>query len=371
MILLVGPSPERSGGIATYLRVLGDALGRRRPDVDWEHFATDKSAPSAASALPARLRDGARVAASFRARLAAARPELVHLCCGSGWGFREAAVLVRMAVASGAKVLLHLHAAAFAEFWERNPLDRGLVRSVLTSVHGVGVLSQDFGAFYGGLGADAGAVHVIRNGVPLPEMDLPPAREATEADPLRLVVLGSVEPRKGIDELLTAAARIRRVRGARLTIDVVGPMAVGDAQARSWIEAGEAVGVRFPGRVPAEEVAGVLADADGLLLPSLREGLPFALLEAMAASRPVLAARSGAIAELLADGAGALVDPGDPGQLAAALLPWIDDAEHRLDLAAAGWHRVRRGYTTEHSLDTTWAAWSAVLGRAPSARAAG
>jgi len=367
VILLVGPSPERSGGIATYLRVLGDALRRHRPEVAWEHFATDKSGPSAATPLPARLRDGARVAASFRARLAAARPDLVHVCCGSGWGFREAAVLARLALSSGARVLLHLHAAAFPEFWGRSPLDRGLVRSVLTSVHGLGVLSRDFGAYYEDLGADGGGVHVIRNGVPLPEMDLPPARSPTEEAPLRLVVLGSVEPRKGIAELLTAAERVRRVRGARVVVDVVGPMAVDEAQARRWRERGEGVGVTFPGRVPAERVGEVLANAEGLLLPSRREGLPFALLEAMAASRPVLAARSGAIEELLDDGTGTLVDPGEPGQLAAALLRWIDDPEHRVDLAAAGWHRVRRAYTTEHSLETTWTAWEAVLGRRPRA----
>lgn len=369
MILLVGPSPQRSGGIATYLRVLNDAVTAKHPDLACELFATDKSGPSATAPLPARLRDGARVAASFRARLVAAKPDLVHLCCGSGWGFREAALLVRLALNEGAPVLLHLHAAAFAEFWERNPLDRGLVRSVLRSVQGLGVLSGNFGSFYEGLGAREDRIHVIRNGVELPEMALPEPREVTEADPLRLVMLGSVEPRKGIGEVLTAVERVRRVRGARVSVSVVGPMAVGATRAQEWVARGAAVGVQFVGRVPSHEVPAVLANSDGLLLPSRREGLPFALLEAMAASRPVLAARSGAITELLDDGAGALVDPEEPGQLAAAMIRWIDDPEHRLDLAAAGWHRVRRGYTTEHSLSTTWAAWEATLGRCPGAAA--
>ena len=374
MILLVGPSPERSGGIATYQRLLGDALNAQRPDLRWEFFVTDKSGPRVASGLPARLRDGARVAASFRARLAAAPPDLVHVCCGSGWGFREAALLVRLAHAAGSAVVLHLHAAAFAEFWDRNPLDRPLVRSVLSSVEGIGVLSTSFADFYAELGAPPERLHVIRNGVPLPEMDLPPARVASEDDPLRLLVLGSVEPRKGIDELITAVERLRRVRGACVVVDVAGPPATSEAVAEDWRVRGRAVGVRFLGRLPSSEIPDRLAQCDGLLLPSRREGLPFALLEAMAAARPVLAARSGAIEELLQGGAGTLVDPESPGQIAAALVQWVDDPELRLDLAAAGWHRVRRGYTTTHSLETTLAAWTAALGRdpgeAPPARAA-
>jgi glycosyltransferase involved in cell wall biosynthesis len=123
--------------------------------------------------------------------------------------------------------------------------------------------------------------------------------------------------------------------------------------------------VQFTGPIPSTDVPARIAHSDGILMPSRREGLPFSLLEAMAASRPVLAARTGAIGELLADGAGTLIDPGEPGQLAAALLRWVDDPEHRLDLAAAGWHRVRCRYTAEHSLQTTWQAWTAALGREP------
>ena len=367
MILLVGPSPERSGGIATYHRLLGGALRDERPDIRWEFFPTDKSGARAGTALHARLRDGARMAASLRARLVAAAPELVHICCGSGWGFREAAVLVRLAQNSGAAVLLHLHAAAFAEFWERNPLDRGLVRSVLGTVDAIGVLSDSFGDFYEGLGAPRDRIHVIRNGVLLPAMDLPEAVPASEDAPLRLLVLGSVEPRKGIEELLTAVERLRRVRGACVVVDIAGPPATTEAKTEEWRVRGAALGVRFLGRLPADEIPARLAACDGLLLPSRREGLPFALLEAMAASRPVLAAKSGAIDELLAGGAGTLVGPESPGELAAALVQWVDDPELRLDLAAAGWHRVRSGYTTSHSLQTTVDAWTAALGRDPAA----
>jgi glycosyltransferase involved in cell wall biosynthesis len=194
---------------------------------------------------------------------------------------------------------------------------------------------------------------------------LPEARPVNAEDPLRLLVLGSVEARKGIDELLTAMERLRRVRGACAVVEVVGPLGTSSAQAQRWRRRGSTIGVQFTGPIPSTDVPARIAHSDGILMPSRREGLPFSLLEAMAASRPVLAARTGAIGELLADGAGTLIDPGEPGQLAAALLRWVDDPEHRLDLAAAGWHRVRCRYTAEHSLQTTWQAWTAALGREP------
>jgi len=67
--------------------------------------------------------------------------------------------------------------------------------------------------------------------------------------------------------------------------------------------------VSFLGFVP--DIGTVLAAADVLALPSRTEGLPMAALEAMAAGLPVVASAVGSLPELLADGAGMLVPPGD------------------------------------------------------------
>src|SRR5205807_4507369 len=67
------------------------------------------------------------------------------------------------------------------------------------------------------------------------------------------------------------------------------------------------------------DVADVLAAADLFVLPSLSEGLPLALLEAMFAGLPIVASRVGEIPTALVDGeCGVLVPPGDPAALAAA-----------------------------------------------------
>jgi glycosyltransferase involved in cell wall biosynthesis len=69
-----------------------------------------------------------------------------------------------------------------------------------------------------------------------------------------------------------------------------------------------------------EDVANVLAAADVFVLPSLSEGLPMALLEAMFAARPIVASAVGDVPVALAHGvAGLLVRPGDPAALAGAI----------------------------------------------------
>ncbi|HJS47324.1 MAG TPA: glycosyltransferase family 4 protein, partial [Gemmatimonadales bacterium] len=71
------------------------------------------------------------------------------------------------------------------------------------------------------------------------------------------------------------------------------------------------------GQVP--EVAPLLAAADVVVVPSLSEGLGTAALEALALGRPLVASRAGGLAEILSDGAGLGVPPGDPAALAAGV----------------------------------------------------
>jgi glycosyltransferase involved in cell wall biosynthesis len=92
-------------------------------------------------------------------------------------------------------------------------------------------------------------------------------------------------------------------------------------------------------RLTPDEVAQALDDATVLLLPSFSEGLPRVAMEAFARGRPVIGARAGGIPDIVEDGVnGLLVDPQDPGSIAAALVRVLSDrelAERLADGAAA------------------------------------
>ena len=131
--------------------------------------------------------------------------------------------------------------------------------------------------------------------------------------------------RKNPLTLLQAFARLRDRRpGARLALVGDGPLAGAvDAGARRLGVAGAVV---RPGAVAHAQVAHWVAAADVLAMVSRVEPLGIAALEALAGGRPVVVTRAGGAREVVPDpAAGRVVDPADPGAIAAALLAVLDD----------------------------------------------
>jgi glycosyltransferase involved in cell wall biosynthesis len=109
--------------------------------------------------------------------------------------------------------------------------------------------------------------------------------------------------------------------------------------------------VRFLGR--RDDVADLLAACDVFVLPSRREGLGVAALEAMALARPVVASRVGGLAEAVEDGrTGLLVGPGDTAALAAALARLLREPELRARLGAAGPARVAEDHSVSRLVES-------------------
>lgn len=142
----------------------------------------------------------------------------------------------------------------------------------------------------------------------------PPASGA----PVRLVTVASLETLyKGVDVLLDATARL-----VEAGTDV-GLLLVGDGRSRPAFEEraarlGLTERVEFRGEVPSGgPVRAALDEADLFVMPSRSEGLPRALIEAMARGMPCVGTTAGGIPELLGDEA--LVPPGDPTALAGAI----------------------------------------------------
>jgi glycosyltransferase involved in cell wall biosynthesis len=176
---------------------------------------------------------------------------------------------------------------------------------------------------------DPDRVEVVHSGVPVREIEAaepPPGelaglRERLGLPPGAPVLLhvGRLSPEKGQEHLLAALpAVVREHPDARLVL-------VGDGGDRDRLRAlagdlGVADAVRFPGR--RSDVYRLLYLADLFLFtPRAGEGLGLALLEAMAAARPVVVFRTPALDDVLPDdGAGPRLDPGDPAALSRAVL---------------------------------------------------
>ena len=200
---------------------------------------------------------------------------------------------------------------------------------------------------------------VVRNGLDLRRFD------ALAARPLQ----GMLRPGR---PLVTVVANLWPVKGHRVLIEAIAAVharrpevrfaLVGDGSERLFLErriaelglgdAVELLGTRY-------DVPAILARADAACLPSLAEGLPNAVMEAMAAGLPVVATAVGGTPELVIPGeTGLLVPPGSAAELAEALLEVLADPVHASWMGARGRRLIARDY----SLDALAGAHGALYG---------
>jgi glycosyltransferase involved in cell wall biosynthesis len=175
-----------------------------------------------------------------------------------------------------------------------------------------------------------------RPGVPrfiIPEIELgaevmtgPRQPQSFCGDPLRLVSVGRMNPEKGYDILLEALKRLDESGARRWTLEAIGPGPHLELLRARAVELGLADRVTFPGQVPwGPELFSRLDRADLYVLPSLTEGMPRAVLEAMARGVPAVATRVGGLPDIL--DSSVIVPPGDPVALAGLIRPYIGDRQ--------------------------------------------
>lgn len=166
-------------------------------------------------------------------------------------------------------------------------------------------------------------------------------------DALVGIIVARIDHLKGHDTLLRAC-HILHLKGTQLTVLIVG-----DGAERANREAlSQELGlpteqIRFLGF--RSDVPDLLVASDIFLLPSLTEGLPLSVLEAMSAGLPVIATRVGGVPEVLSEGReGFLVEPNRPDQLAEAIERLTQDPSLRATLGENG----RKRSALEFSFDT-------------------
>lgn len=189
------------------------------------------------------------------------------------------------------------------------------------------------------LGADPDRVHSVHHGITAGGTAIEAVRPPVDGP--YVLALGTVEPRKGLPDLVAA---FDAVAGAHddLRLVVAGPDGWG-VQAFDAALARATHGRRVVrlGWLDDRRTAALLRGASVLAFPSLYEGFGFPPLEAMAAGVPVVATRAGALPEVLGDAA-CLVPAGDHVALAEALALVLGDDEVRAGLVARGREQAAR-----------------------------
>jgi colanic acid/amylovoran biosynthesis glycosyltransferase len=176
-------------------------------------------------------------------------------------------------------------------------------------------------------------------------------RDLSERDPDRVVCVASLLPKKGHADLIDALALLAERRPG-IVLELVGDGPERERILRRARERGVAERVCLLGARSSEQVRATLANARAFALPSVRlasgrmEGIPVAMMEAMASGVPVVATRLSGIPELVQDGVtGLLVEPGDPRGLAAALGRVLEDDSLAAELALRARELVERSFS--------------------------
>lgn len=330
-VLQMGPDPGIGGGMASALRgLLASPLAERyRLEVLPTYRGPQPLARLAVFAL-ALLR-----LAGWSLR---GRGRIVHVHATVRGSLYRKSLCVLLARMLRRRVVLHVHSgagdiAAFRAGLDRlSPLLFGAAFAAADRILVVSEASSEaLRAAYG-----LAAMEVVPNAAPLVD---PPRRRPAAAGRVRLAYLGGfANPAKGGDLLVEALApALSRLPDLRVTL--AGP---GELPA-----AGRELAERFEGRVewagwldePRKDA--VLREAEAFVMPSRSEGMPMALLEAMAYGAAVVATEAGGIPEIVRSGeTGILVPVEDPAALAAGIERLATDPALIGRLAEAGRRRV-------------------------------
>ncbi|WP_156885561.1 glycosyltransferase family 4 protein [Massilia niastensis] len=333
-VLMVGTSLGGKGGVSAVVSVLRDDGLFEREAVRYVATHVDGSRFAKAGGALRGFWQAAR--ACFPNH-----PAIVHVHAASHASFLRKSFVLLLARLAGSHTIFHLHGGGFRRFatQEAGPLLRRWIRHTLESSSVVIALSSGWAEFVREF-APRARVEVLPNSVPLPP---PPAGEG---EPGRILFLGRLEAAKGIAELLEAGALLApRFPELRLVFGGDGDL---DGVRRRAAELGILERIELLGWVDARTRDAQLARAWVFCLPSHAEGVPMAMLEAMAAGLPVVVSAVGGIPETISDNAdGLLVPPRDPAALAAALTRVLGDAALRARLAHAARASIERHYSAE------------------------
>ncbi len=346
-IVVLGPSLDAVSGVSTHVRMLfASDLSR---DYELLHFQVG-SEGRRETALQKLMRFSFSPC-HFALLLLRTGAEIVHLNASldakSYWRDLVYSIVARLL---GRRVVNQIHGGAMPqEFFRDNALLTWILRNFLVSSDRVTVLSSAELAAYRAFDARI-RVHLVPNAID-PSGLADQARAYNTDRPLKLVYVGRLVRAKGLFEVIEAMAELKRA-GREFRLCIAGE---GQDQ-RALMTASQTAGlgdcVRFLGNVFGADKKRLWLDSDVFVFPSYMEGLPYSLLEAMAAGCVPVTTPVAAIPDVMRDGEhGLFVRVRDVSTLALAISALDDDRPELLRMADAARRRALEHYTVARLAD--------------------
>ena len=313
--LLLGPRRDALSGVSTHLSLLlTSQLAEEYALIHFEVGSEGRNESPLGRAVRLIVSPFQLAAAVLRHRAV-----IVHLNTAltvrAYWRDLAYAIVAKLC---GAHLLYQVHGGPPPQaFCRGSRLLTAFVRSTLHLVDAIVAMSKaEREAFHRFVGSTP--VFAFPNAIDCAPYARLPRNGSSPGEPLRLLYIGRLASDKGLSELLEALT-LARARGveALLVVAGAGPQ---KAALRKLAAALALAHIHFVGPVRGATKMSLLGRADVFVLPSYTEGLPYALLESMAAGVPAIATRVGAIPDLVDDGvSGVLIEPRSVAALADAI----------------------------------------------------
>ena len=352
-VLVVAPFPPPVGGMATWTELLrrqslvGPLSGRWCPifvdsAVRWRPPGSVAWGPRLAGGALQALRDLGRIASALRRH----RPRLVHLTSSAGPASLKDLLVMVLARLAGARGILHYHAEL------GGGLSRLAARS--SSRWASAVVALDARSEQRLRGSSP--VFRLANFVETDELEELRAHAPRADQASSIVYVGRVSQDKGVPTLLRACAGLAELH-------LVGRV---DPPLQPLLRQFAGPWLRVHGALERSQALQILSGAGVVVLPSRTEGFPYAILEAMALARPVVATAVGAVPEMLQFGregaCGLSCRYQDEVDLRSRLESLLLRPECRHQLGCNGLARVQRHYTPQQGVAQLSELWDRVVG---------
>ena len=331
-VLISGALPPPMGGVGVYYQTLLKSSLPDQINLQFVQTSTQnrKNSSTGRASLP-NLIGAIKDCWRFTCAVVINRPKITHIGTAFGLSFVKHTFCIIIGRLFGARVLLHPHCSLSAINMERSKLWKWYFRKVMRSTSGIIVLSKEWlqlGSIVPGI-----ELYYLPNAIDL-TLYKPIAEKkrisGENEKHLQILYLGFLGKDKGTFDILNAA-QIVNLQDRNITFNLVGDeLSAGELalviEAMERLNLGGSVKIRPP--VYGEDKLDVFSQADIFIYPSYYEGMPMAVIEAMACGLPIIATRVGGLPDLVVEGVnGILVEPGMPEQLATALCQLIDDRE--------------------------------------------
>ncbi|MBR6732040.1 MAG: glycosyltransferase family 4 protein [Bacteroidales bacterium] len=249
------------------------------------------------------------------------RVRIVHQHTAADGSFHRNSQIVRLCKFFGKKVIMHIHASRFKDFYnEASQKGREDILRTLGNTDMLIVLSESWKEWFASIGIEPEKMTVLHNITPAPT-HIPEAK--TEDGKVHFLFMGEIGPRKGVFDILKGLAAHKDEAGGKMELRIGGNR--NEQQLLDTIrENGLEDMVRFEGWVSGDKKLNLLNWADVYILPSFNEGLPISILEAMSYGCPIISTPVGGIPEVVDDN-GVLVTPGNHEEIWKAMERYILD----------------------------------------------